>query len=86
MIKMTSCSQNKKTEVKIVSDFCQLHEPLNTELPADVLDYWQQKTMAISTKKKSGLVFTAEEKFVEVMINYAGANDKKYYAKKCDQL
>jgi hypothetical protein len=36
----------------------------------------------ISAKNKEGNLKTPEEKFIEIMINYSGANEKKYYEKK----
>lgn len=83
MISQTSCFPSR--EIKLVSDYCQLHEPLNDELDEDVITYWKKESAIISTKNKSGGVKTPEEKFVEVMVDYAGTNDKKYYEKKCDQ-
>lgn len=62
-----------------------MHDPLNDELEIDVIEYWKKENAIISTKNKTGGAKTPEEKFVEVMIDYAGSNDKKYYEKKCDQ-
>jgi hypothetical protein len=84
MISLTSCFPSRET--RIISDFCQLHEPLNDELEPEVITYWKKESAIISTKNKSGGVKTPEEKFAEVMIDYAGTNDKKYYEKKCDQI
>lgn len=84
MINLTSCFLNRET--RIVSDFCQLHEPLTDELESEIIVYWKKEKKIISTKNKLGGIKTPEEKFVEVMINYAGTNDKKYYEKKCDQI
>ena len=84
MISLTSCFQSRK--IKIVSDFCQLHEPLSNELKPEVITYWEKKKKIISTKNKSNGVKTPEEKFIEVMIDYVGTNEKKYYEKKCDQI
>ena len=83
MINLTSCFPSRET--RIVSDYCQLHEPLNDELPLDVISYWKEVSKSISSKSKNGGVKTPAEKFAETMIDYAGANDKKYYEKKCDQ-
>jgi len=84
MISQTSCFPNRET--RIISNFCQLHEPLNDELEPEVITYWKKEKEIISTKNKSGGVKTPEEKFAEVMIDYAGTNDKKYYEKECDQI
>jgi hypothetical protein len=59
---------------------------LNDELEPEVITYWEKESTIISTKNKLGGVKTPEEKFVEIMIDYAGTNDKKYYEKKCDQI
>lgn len=84
MISQTSCFPSR--EIKVVSDYCQLHDPLSDELDNEVIVYWQNTSKSISAKNKSGGVKTPSEKFAEVMIDYAGANDKKYYDKKCDQI
>lgn len=84
MISLTSCFPSRET--RIISDFCQLHEPLNDELEPEVVSYWKKEKAIISEKNKSGGVKTPEEKFVEIMIDYAGTNDKKYYEKKCDSI
>lgn len=83
MINLTSCSLSRET--RIVSDYCQIHSPLNHKLPLDVISYWKEVSKSISSKSKNGGVKTPAEKFAETMIDYAGANDKKYYEKKCDQ-
>lgn len=70
----------------MVGDYCDLHEPLNDELDNEVIVYWKTTKKIISEKNKSGGVKTPAEKFAEVMIDYAGTNDKKYYDKKCDQI
>ena len=80
MISLISCSQNKQT---IKSDFCQLHEPLPTNLSKDIIVYLKEKKQIISAKNKEGNLKTPEEKFIEIMINYSGANEKKYYEKNC---
>ena len=82
MISQTSCSLSKKPEIRIVSDYCQLHDPLTNELDNEVIVYWKETSKSISDKNKSGGVKTPAEKFAEVMIDYAGTNDKKYYEKK----
>lgn len=87
MISLNSCYLSRKEkEIKIINNFCQLHTPLSDELDGEIVSYWQQTSQSISAKNKSGGVKTPAEKFAEVMINYAGDNDKKYYEKKCDQL
>jgi hypothetical protein len=84
MINLSFCSPSRET--KLVSDFCQLHEPLTDQLEPEVITYWKKEKEIISTKNKLGGVKTPKEKFAEVMIDYAGTNDKKYYEKKCDQI
>lgn len=86
MISLTSCFQSRKTELKIISDYCQLHSPLDDELESDVLVFWETTNKSISSKNKNGGAKTPTEKFVEVMTNYAGVNEKKYYEKGCDKL
>lgn len=83
MIGVISCSQSKKTTI---SDFCQLHEPLQSNIELSVVNYIKKEQNIISEKNKTGGAKTPEEKFVEIMINYAGTNDKKYYEKKCDKI
>ena len=82
MINLTSCSLNKET--RVISDYCQLHQPLNDELDNEIIIYWKETSKNISTKNKTGGVKTPQEKFTEVMIDYVGTNDKIYYEKKCD--
>jgi hypothetical protein len=55
-------------------------------LDKDVVDYWQQTSNSITLKNKNGGVKTPAEKFAEIMINYAGNNDKKFYDKHCEKL
>lgn len=83
MISAISCSQNKKTTI---SDFCQLHEPLQLNIELSVVNYIKEEQKIISEKNKEGGLKTPEEKFVEIMINYAGTNDIKYYEKECDKI
>ena len=54
-----------------------------TNLSKDIIVYLKEKKQIISAKNKEGNVKTPEEKFIEIMINYSGANEKKYYEKNC---
>lgn len=70
-------------EIRILSDFCQLHEPLRDDIDPRIIEYWEKEQKIIEEKNKEGGLKTPEEQFVELMVNYAGANDKKYYDKNC---
>lgn len=81
LINLTSCFQNKKIEIK--SDYCYLYEPLNDNIEKSIIEYWESKKEIIENKNKFGGLKTPEEKLLEIFINYIGANDKRYYDKKC---
>lgn len=85
MTSLNSCFRSRET-IKVISDYCILHTPLSDELEFDIIDYWKETSKVISEKNKTGEVKNPSEKFAEVLVNYAGINDKKYYDKKCDQL
>jgi hypothetical protein len=86
LINQSSCYQSRKIEIKTISNFCYLHTPINNDLDFQVVDYWEKIGKIIDHKNKNNLLKNSEERFAEVMINYAASNDKKYYDKKCDQI
>jgi hypothetical protein len=85
MTVLISCSHSKKTEIKLISDYCQIYGKLDNKMEVEVLSYWDKTTKTISAKNADGGKKTPEEKFVEIMTNYAGKNEKKYLEKKCDK-
>ena len=81
---LTSCFPSKS--VKVLSNYCYIYVPLNTNLEKDVVDYWYDQQQIILGKNKLGETKTASEKFIEIMIDSVGSNDKRYYDKECDKV
>jgi hypothetical protein len=50
------------------------------------VDYWYDQQQIILGKNKLGETKTASEKFIEIMIDSVGSNDKRYYDKECDKV
>ena len=78
---LTSCSQNRSVVLK--SDFCDLYEPLKTDLENDVVVYWKNTVMVIRDKEERGIPLTSNEKFVKITIENIGRNEAKFEAKHC---
>lgn len=81
LISMSHCSLGKKTV--LISDYCHLYKPLRDDLPNDVIDYSNKTNVSIILKNESNKAKTPEEKFFEIIVEYASDNDFIYY-KKCE--
>jgi len=66
------------------NDYCQLYNPLTDELPKSVIEYVKKTSESIENKNWTSKPLTAEEEFLEIMINHTAKHDKKYYLKNCD--
>lgn len=88
LIALTSCSLIKKPEkevqIKIVSDYCQVHTKFPNDLSDRVVEYWKITEKSVNLKKTSGVGLTPEEELFDIFKIYTRKNEQKF-VEKCDR-
>ena len=74
----------KEIQIKIVSDYCQLHTKFPNNLSNRVVEYWKATEKSVNSKRISGAGLTPEEELFDIFKIYTRKNEQKF-VEKCDK-